>query len=500
MDKRKMVQLDRMFNPRGMAFFGGISTPGAFGNLIALSQIRYGYKGSLYPVSPQGGEIAGNRIYKSLDEVNGPVDLACVSVPAKAVPEVLQDCLVHGVTGAQVHASGFAETGKKEGIELQAEIVRIARQGLRIVGPNCFGLHSPKGGITILPGSDFSKESGPVALISQSGGMATDFGYEAQSAGMRLSKVISFGNGCDVDAVELMVFMGADSDTQYIAAYLEGVRNGGRFLEAIKQASRIKPVVVWKAGLSPLGQRAAQSHTGSLAGEMNIWKGVLAQAGASSVQGLDEMIDALTALHYLKNPGSRIAVVGGGGAIGVFSCDLASRWGMDLPRFGDTTRRNLRRHFPTPGNSMANPLDTGSPVVPVETLKASIREIVLNEPVDIVVVVLLARPLEVEVRRFMEMVGVDSPPAGAYFEQLLGELKDIKQETGKDIVVVIENRSGLQEEIDVDATVRKMRSLYQSMGFPVFTSAERALRGISHAVARARFLENYDSRHDRDRR
>ncbi|MBW2634972.1 MAG: hypothetical protein JRE14_12770, partial [Deltaproteobacteria bacterium] len=171
-----------------------------------------------------------------------------------------------------------------------------------------------------------------------------------------------------------------------------------------------------------------------------------------------------------------------------------------LPRFSDTTRRNLRRHFPTPGNSMANPLDTGSPVVPVETLKASIREIVLNEPVDIVVVVLLARPLEVEVRRFMEMVGEESPPGGAYFEELLGELKDIKQETGKDIVVVIENRSGLQEEIDVDATARKMRSLYQSMGFPVFTSAERALRGISHAVARTRFLENYDSRHDRDRR
>lgn len=492
MEQSSKDQLDRMFAPRGLAFFGGIASPGAFGNLIALSQVRYGYKGNLCPISPKGGEIAGHKIYKSLDEVKVPIDLACVSVPARAVPEVLQDCLAHEVTGVQVHSSGFAETGKIKGIELQKEIVRIARQGLRIVGPNCFGLHSPKGGITLLPGSDFSKEPGPVALISQSGGVATDFGYAAQSAGMRLSKVISFGNGCDVDAVELMEYMGTDPDTQYIAAYLEGIQDGGRFLQAVKQASRTKPVVVWKAGLTPLGHRAAQSHTGSLAGGPTIWKGVLAQAGASSVQGLDEAVDALTTHYYLKKTGPRIAVVGGGGAIGVFSCDLASQWGLDLPRFSDTTRRHLRQHFPTPGNSMANPLDTGSPVVPMETMRASIKEIALNEPIDVVVVILLMRPLELEVRRFMEMGGMEAPPRGIYLEQLLDTLLEIKRETGKDIAVVMENRAGQQEEIDVEATRRRMRDRYQSHGFPVFGSAERALRGISHAVARGRFLEGSD--------
>jgi len=489
MDNKRKNQLDRMFNPRGIAFFGGISSPGAFGNMIALSQIRYGYKGEMYPISPKGGEIAGYKIFKNLNEVQGPVDLACVSVPARAVPEVLQDCLDHGVNGVQVHSSGFAETGRSEGVELQHKIVQIARQGLRIVGPNCFGLHSPKGGITLLPGSDFSRAPGPVALISQSGGVATDFGYAAQSAGMKLSKIISFGNGCDVEAVELMAYMGADPETMYIAAYLEGIQNGTRFLEAIKKASKIKPVVVWKAGLTPLGSRAAQSHTGSLAGGKAIWNGVLAQAGASSVQGLDEAVDALTAHYYLKKPGPRIAVVGGGGAIGVFSCDLASQSGLDLPRFSDTTRRNLRQHFPTPGNSMANPLDTGSPVVPVETMMAAIKEIALNEPIDVVVVILLLRPLELEVRSFMEMLGMDAPPPGAYLEQLLDILMDIKQETQKDIAVVMDNRAGQQEDIDVEATLRRMRDSYQSKGFPVFASAERALRGISHAAARAQFLK-----------
>ena len=488
MEKRERESLDRMFNPRGLAFFGGISTPGAFGNLIALSQISYGFKGKLYPISPKGGEVAGNRVYKSLAEVDGPVDLGCVSVPAKAVPDVLRDCLKHGVNGVQVHSSGFAETGKTEGLELQAEIAAIARRGLKVVGPNCFGLHSPKGGITVLPGSDFSREPGPVALISQSGGVATDFGYEARFAGLRLSKVVSFGNGCDVEAVGLLDYMGSDPDTRYIAAYLEGIRDGARFLDAVKKAVRTKPVVVWKAGLTPLGERAAQSHTGSLAGGPAIWKGVLAQAGASSVQGLDEAVDALTAHYYLKKPGPRIAVVGGGGAIGVFSCDLASQWRLDLPRFSDTTRQHLRRHFPTPGNSMANPLDTGSPVIPLETMQASIQKIARNEPIDVVVVILLMRPLELEVRRFMEMAGMDAPPPGIYLEQLLGHLVEIKRETGKDIAVVLENRAGQQEEMDVEATRRRMRDRYQSHGFPVFCSAKRALRGISHAVQRGRFL------------
>ena len=161
-----------MFNPRGFALFGGISTPISFGQLILLSQIRYGFKGRLYPISPGGGEIAGLKIYKSLDEVKGPVDLASVSVPARAVPGILRDCLKNGVAGAQIHSSGFVETGKDEGVALESEILRIAANGIRVVGPNCFGIHNPRGGITLLPGFDFSREPGPVAMISQSGGVA----------------------------------------------------------------------------------------------------------------------------------------------------------------------------------------------------------------------------------------------------------------------------------------------------------------------------------------
>ena len=166
MEPAQRRTLDRIFKPGAMALFGGIGSPGTFGYLQALSQIRYGYKGHLYPISTKGGEIAGHRIYKSLEDVEGPVDLASISVPAKAVPEILRDCLKHGVVGAQVLSSGFAEIGDDQGNALQTEIIQIAQKGLKIVGPNCFGIHCPRGGITLLPGSNFAKESGSVAFIS----------------------------------------------------------------------------------------------------------------------------------------------------------------------------------------------------------------------------------------------------------------------------------------------------------------------------------------------
>ena len=487
MEPEKRHTLDRIFNPRGMALFGGIGTPGAFGYLIALSNIRYGYKGALYPISPKGGEIAGHRIYKSLDEVDGPVDLASISVPARAVPAVLRDCLKHGVAGVQIHSSGFAELGTNEGIALQEEILRIARQGLRIVGPNCFGIHCPRGGITLLPGSGFAKEPGNIAFISQSGGVATDFGYEAGSARLGISKVVSFGNGCDVDAIELLDYLGDDPETQFIGAYLEGVTDGRHFLDNLRRISTSKPVVIWKGGLTPLGGRAALGHTGSMAGEEKLWAGALAQSKGIAVQGLDEIIDALTAIKYLKKPGRNIALIGGGGAIGVFSCDLAHRWHMDLPAFSTKTQESLRKHFPTPGNSMANPLDTGSPVIPGETIKASAAVILANEPVDVLIMMLLLRPLEVEVHTFSEMMEVPPPAPGSYLTEMLDILADLKHETGKEIVAVFENRANQVDDASVERISRELRTAYLDRGIPVFSSAERALRGIRHALTAAEF-------------
>ena len=471
--------LDRMFHPRGMALFGGGGTIGSFGHLMIQSQILYGYSGYLYPISKKGGEVAGFKIYRRLSDVEGPVDLATVSVPAKAVPDILRECQRHGVAGAQILSSGFTETGEADGLALEAEVAEIAAQGLRIVGPNCFGIHCTRGGITLLPGHHFSKEPGPVAMISQSGGVANDFGYEAQYRGLRLSKVISYGNGCDLDATELLDYLMDDPETDTIAAYIEGVRNGSRFLDTLRRVTPKKPVVIWKAGLTPLGTRATLSHTGSMGGEDKIWKGALNQAGAVSVQGLEELMDALVALQYLNKRGKRIALLGGGGAIGVFSSDLASRWGLEVPSFSQETQKRLRAYFPTPGNSMANPLDTGTPALPCETLVALAKEILTREPVDVLIIILLLRTLEGDLPIFFRMSGLEPPPRGSYLQGLLGGLCQLKKETGKDVVMVFDNKAYLHEDIEVEAVSRKMQEQYQNAGIAVYPSVERALRGIS---------------------
>jgi acyl-CoA synthetase (NDP forming) len=462
--------------------FGGVSTPFSFGQLVLLSQIRYGYKGGLYPISQKGREISGYKIYRRLSEVNGPVDLAQVSVPANAVPGVLRDCLDHGVAGVQIHSAGFSETGDKEGVALEAEVARIGAKGLRILGPNCFGIHSPSGRITLLPGHAFSREPGPVALISQSGGVATEFGYEAQFMGLGLSKVVSYGNGCDLDAIELLDYLADDPDTGYIAAYLEGVRDGQRFLQILRSVTPKKPVVIWKAGLTPLGGRAALSHTGSMAGEDMVWQGVLTQSGAASVQGLDQMMDTLVALKYLKNSGRRIALLGGGGALGVFSSDRAYRWGLEIPKFSEETQKRLKVFFPAPGNSMANPLDTGSPAIPMETIQALAREILTRELVDVLIIIMLLRTLEVDLPIFAEMNQQEPPPSGSYLQSLVNPLAQLREETGKDLVMVLDNRTYRPEDVGVEAVSREVRRQFQDVGIPVYSSAERALRGISYAL------------------
>jgi len=485
MDRRDRAVLDRMFVPRGFAVIGGVGGVGSFGYNIVVSHLLYGYPGNLYPISPQGGEIVGHTVYKTLRDVPGPVDLVSIAVPASAVPGVLRECLEFGIPGAQIHTAGFAETGDDRGKALQAEISQIASEGIRVVGPNCFGIHCPKGGVTLLPGFDYSKKRGTVAMISQSGGIANDFAHEAQIAGIGLSKVISYGNGCDLGAVELLEYLADDPDTEYIAAYLEGVQDGRRFLQTVRNISSPKPVIIWKGGLTPLGGQATMSHTGSLGGEARIWEGALNQAGSIAVEGLEEMIDTLIALTYLKHRGRRIALVGGGGAIGVFSSDLAYRWGLEIPPFSTATQKRLRDLFPTPGNSVLNPLDTGTPALPLALLNPMLEEILVKEPIDTMVLIMLLHALEVVSPAFSGKVGITPPPRGSYFESLLKTLSRLKEETGKDIILVFQNRARLIENIEVESLFRTVSRQYQEAQIPVYTEPERALRGIRNAARMA---------------
>lgn len=481
MDAQIRQRLERMFHPRAVAIFGAVHESYKFGHMIIQSLLKYGYQGKIYPIYPGGGEVFGLRVYHGLEEIRGPVDLARICVPAEKVPDVMKDCLRHGVAGAEILSSGFAETGETSGLRLQEEVVGLAQKGLPVLGPNCFGIHCPKGGLTLLPGFDFSTESGPVALISQSGGVAVDFSQEVRMAGFGVSKVVSFGNGCDLDALELLDYFAGDPDTRYIGAYIEGVRDGRRFAQILKDLTPKKPVLVWKGGLTPPGSMSALSHTGALSGEASVWKGLLSQTGAVAVDGLEEMVDTMTALVHLRRLGRNVAIAGAGGAIGVFSGDLAYRWGLNLPTFGPATQKKLGRWFSEPGSNVSNPLDTGSPVLPLEAITDMIEGVLANEPVDALILVLLFHQLTVLVKTFAEMDGLPWETLEDYLDKLLEAIVRVRGQTKKDVVMVIVNRANLPSNEDLEGMYRVLRLRCYAKGVPFYPTIERALRAIRNS-------------------
>lgn len=234
--KRSIVEaFEPLFYPQSLAIIGASVELAKFGNIILSAIQEIGYSGKIYPVNPDGGGINGLKVYRSLKEIPGEVDFAIITIPAPSVLGALEECLGKGVQAAEILTAGFKETGDPAGKKMEEEIARVARRGLRILGPNCFGVYCPESGLTIIPGYNFSRETGPVGFFSQSGGFCADLGQMAKGLGIRFSKMVSYGNGCDVAACDLLEYFFADEKTRIIAGYLEGLEDGPRFLRLLKE-------------------------------------------------------------------------------------------------------------------------------------------------------------------------------------------------------------------------------------------------------------------------
>jgi acyl-CoA synthetase (NDP forming) len=211
----------------------------------------------------------------------GPVDYVVSCVPAWQTPELLEDCRASGVKVVQLYMAGFSETGQGEGIELQKQLVEMARRGrLRLIGPNCMGVYCPSSGMSF--SLDFPREPGNIGLLCQSGGNAIYLIRSGAARGLRFSKAISYGNACDLNECDILEYLADDPETKVIAAYLEGTTDGRRLADVLAEAASAKPVVIYKGGYTEAGSRAAASHTGAMAGSQAIWDGVIRQAGAIS--------------------------------------------------------------------------------------------------------------------------------------------------------------------------------------------------------------------------
>lgn len=354
------ADLNFIFNPRSVAIVG-VSTSRPYEDIAEIyvrALIECGFKGDIYPINPKGGELRGLKIYPSVRDVPNALDYVICCIPAASVPQLIRDCAAKGVKAVQFFTSGFSETGTMEGRQLEAEICELARQnGIRLIGPNCMGVYSPKAGLSFAP--DYPKESGPVAFICQSGGNAIYFTRYAAERGIRFSKVISFGNAADINESELLEYLTADSETDVIAAYIEGLKDGKRFSSALKMAAATKPVIMMKGGCTEAGARAVASHTGALAGSAKIWDGLLRQAGVIPVASLEELADVLVTFMYWRVPeGRRLVAVDVGGGAAVVATDVYASAGFILPPLPQEIRNKLRSFLNTDaGTGLSNPVD-----------------------------------------------------------------------------------------------------------------------------------------------
>ena len=382
-----MVQLHDLFNPKSIAIVG-LPRGMKMGKLFLIALQDQGYPGPIYPVHPEAGEIDGLKAYPSVSAIPSPVDLAIILVPHHSALPVVKDCAAKGVKGAVLFTAGYKETGTDEGKALEEKLVSIARgSGMRLFGPNCMGIYSPKSGLSFFP--ELSRRSGPVGFVSHSGSLANIIGRIGPQKGIFFSKAVSLGNECDLTAADLLTYLGDDPETGVIGAYLEGIKNGPSFLNALKNTALKKPVILWKVGLTPEGNQAAASHTGALGGSQEIWNAVVRQGGAISVKGFDILLDTLMGFSLLpSNLGDRMAILSGPGGLAVAAAEACGNAGLRLAEISLETRSSLAEFIPPTGTSLRNPIDVGlSASLEIQIYTRAATALAADSGVDAILVV-----------------------------------------------------------------------------------------------------------------
>ncbi len=482
----KRAVFDAFFYPKSVAVIGVSAAEESWGRRQLNSLLKFGYKGKLYPVNPRGGEFFGLKAYSSVRDIPDSVELAMIAIPARAVAGVMEECLAKGIKAVEVFSAGFGESGD-EGRRLEKELVDIAAKGVRIVGPNCFGVHCSDSGVTTLSGANvFAREKGSVGLVSQSGQWTNMIPLQARSLGIQFSKVISYGNACDLNESDFLEYLAEDADTKVIQAYIEGVKNGRRFLEVTRTVSRAKPIILWKAGLTSLGKRAASSHTGSLGGEETAWNAFFSQSGAIRVNSLEELIDATAAFLYLPpHCGPRVALVSGGGGATVVGADACERWGLTMPLLSQETQEKLRSILPGAGASVKNPVDMASPTPPAQAVRSVLEVLAASEQIDVIIL----RRIFLSAWGYALVHGEPLPPEEG--EQELMELPLVaKEKFGKPIIVILIEETTEIEKIEFERDRRRLRDYYLAHGIPVYPTLDRAITALAHFV---RYQEQRDN-------
>lgn len=344
--------IDGTLRPKSIAVVGASATPGKIGYTVLDNLIKGGYKGKIFPINPSAPEILGLKAYPTVGDVLENIDAAIITIPAKFVAGITEECGKKGIKGLIIITSGFSEVGQRD---LENQIVEIARNyKMRILGPNIVGVlsNSDKMNGSFAP---FLPLPGKASLVSQSGALLIALDAATYTRGVGFDKLISIGNMSDLDIADMIKWLNDDPHTSCISLYIEGFKDGRNFIDACKQAT--KPIIALKAGVSAHGAAAAASHTGSLAGAAKVYGAAFQQAGVIQARDLNDLFNRTQALS-LQPPmkGDNLLIITNGGGVGVLATDAAEKYSLPLQFAPQDVQAELKKHMPEFG-SAKNPVD-----------------------------------------------------------------------------------------------------------------------------------------------
>jgi acetyltransferase len=460
--------LEPLFRPRSIAVVGASANQRSQGYEYVEGLVKMGFPGPVYPVNPKLDGLLGLKAYPRLEDIPGEVDFVISAVPAAATFDLVEGAKAKGTKLIHFFTARFSETGRADGAKAERELQRRTKEaGIRVIGPNCMGVFYPKQHITFDP--DILGEPGNIGFLSQSGSHAFRVAGRGRGRGLRFSKIISYGNALDLNEADFLYHFAGDPDTEIIAAYVEGMRDGRRFFEALRYAAERKPVLVLKGGRTAAGHAAAASHTASLASEQNIWKVAVRQAGALEVGSLNELIDMLVAFRCAgPAKGPRVAVLGGAGGGTVEAADLCHEAGLELTPIPQSIRDTMREKLPHAWDWVGNPIDA-SIIGAGEFGEMHILQMMAADPAyDLILI-------NFHVERALRRLGLkEIPPELAEAMHRLGTDND------KALAIVIDDPE-LRDEARLRASIAA-RDIFGNAGVAVYPTVERAVHSMGAYV------------------
>ncbi|MBU8819663.1 acetate--CoA ligase family protein [Mycolicibacterium goodii] len=440
--------------PRSVAIIGASADERKMGYRAVRSLVDFGFSGRILPVSAKNAELCGVPTVAAIDDLPEDVDRAVIALPAAAVPDTLHALADRGTRTAHVYTADTPPLAEA-----------ITGTSLRVLGPNCIGHYTPYEGMTMISPAASSDDPGHLAVVSQSGTYAGDILRRGTELGLRFSFVSSVGNCDDVSPAELLAFCEADPRTRAAVFYLEDDRWAGQFFRLARTMT--KPVVLFKGGRTAAGGAAAASHTGALASDPQLLADAARQAGVLLVDGLDQVMDVLTALQFIGSvDGDNLALVGSGGGVAVVGADRADRWALQIGSLSETTRGRLAK-FDAPGSSLSNPID-----IPVWSLfdeSGSFTGEIVGAVAD--------DPAVDAICAFLDLGTVYDMQAVEPGNKLVWTLtQDILESRRGDTPVALVLRSGL--DANQDDVVRQLRPVAASAGVAMFDSVDRAIDAL----------------------